>query len=356
MGVEGGLDGTALFCLFGAAQAAALALGVASMGRGDPRPSGSLSLLLLTLAAAVAAVTIQHGKLFANQLPWILAEVSAPFVFGPTLFFYAQVVVGRHVSAKVLLHGIPALAWGGYLVAFTCERQWLGSDFLPRWLPPDWLLVAYMLAYTTWAAHLAFQKGAGTRALRSHLPILRLTVLVLVAIHGAQGLRFLFPDVRGMADIVPLTGAGSAYFISILAFRRSLQFVRPDPARRRSDPSQALTPEREQRISERLMELLASEKPHLNESVSLAEVANRLGISRSHLSQAVNARLGTNFSALLNRYRVEEACRLLGDPAFDHLTIDAIGYQAGFQSRSTFYSAFKQIRGETPGQTRRRRS
>jgi AraC-like DNA-binding protein len=66
--------------------------------------------------------------------------------------------------------------------------------------------------------------------------------------------------------------------------------------------------------------------------------------------------LGTNFSALLNRYRVEEACRLRGDPAFDHLTIDAIGYQAGFQSRSTFYSAFKQIRGETPGQTRRRRS
>ena len=94
----------------------------------------------------------------------------------------------------------------------------------------------------------------------------------------------------------------------------------------------------------------------IDDDEQLAELASRLGVSRSDLSHVVNAELGVNFATLISEHRVAEAARLLQDPACDHLTIDAIGYQSGFRSRSAFYSAYKQIRGETPRQTRRSRS
>jgi AraC-like DNA-binding protein len=98
------------------------------------------------------------------------------------------------------------------------------------------------------------------------------------------------------------------------------------------------------------------DRPYLNENLNLADLATRLKVSRAHLSQVVNAGLGSNFSDFLSRYRVEEAERLFADPDLQHLTIEAIGYEVGFRSRSAFHSAFKRARGETPARARQRLS
>ena len=52
----------------------------------------------------------------------------------------------------------------------------------------------------------------------------------------------------------------------------------------------------------------------------------------------------------MNSYRVEEAKRRLADPRSHYLTIVAIAQEAGFNSKSAFYTAFRKHTGMTPSQ------
>ncbi len=52
----------------------------------------------------------------------------------------------------------------------------------------------------------------------------------------------------------------------------------------------------------------------------------------------------------MNEYRIEEVKRRMVDPAYKHLTILAIAYDAGFNSKSSFNTIFKQKTGQTPSE------
>ncbi len=84
--------------------------------------------------------------------------------------------------------------------------------------------------------------------------------------------------------------------------------------------------------------------PQLNRDI----VAEKLGISSGYLSQQLNACSGINFSEYINQYRVAEVKRLLLDPTFKTYSLLAIGYEAGFNSKSTFYATFKKATGLSP--------
>lgn len=84
--------------------------------------------------------------------------------------------------------------------------------------------------------------------------------------------------------------------------------------------------------------------PYLN----VDTLAEKLGITTSHLRLLIKTKHNSSFSEYINRLRVEKAKKLLSDPNFDHYTLQAIGEDAGFNSRSTFYRCFKKITGLTP--------
>lgn len=83
-------------------------------------------------------------------------------------------------------------------------------------------------------------------------------------------------------------------------------------------------------------------------------VAKKLGISVGYLSQKLKENTDLNFSEFVNIYRVEEVKRLLVDPDFDAYSILAIGYEAGFNSKSTYYASFKKVTGLSPTAYRQR--
>ena len=59
-------------------------------------------------------------------------------------------------------------------------------------------------------------------------------------------------------------------------------------------------------------------------------------------------RMNTSFYNLVNRFRIEQAKKLLLDPKASHLSIEGIAYECGFKSRSTFFKFFKKEVGMTP--------
>ena len=91
-------------------------------------------------------------------------------------------------------------------------------------------------------------------------------------------------------------------------------------------------------------------KKYLEPDLSMNTLADALNMSASHMSKLVNSYSNFNFSDYINSLRVEQSKKFLADHTFNHYTIVSIGLECGFNSRSTFYSAFKKFTSKTPTQ------
>lgn len=98
--------------------------------------------------------------------------------------------------------------------------------------------------------------------------------------------------------------------------------------------------------------LMKEAKIYRDSSLGLDSISKMLNISSNYLSQLVNKLSGSNFSDYVNIYRIEDAKIKLRDPNFLNYTILDIGLESGFNSKSTFYSAFKKHVGISPKQYR----
>lgn len=95
-----------------------------------------------------------------------------------------------------------------------------------------------------------------------------------------------------------------------------------------------------------LEKIIVAEGLHKDPNLKLSELAKKINISTHQLSQLLNENLGKSFSTYINEYRIEEACKLITTDS--RFTFEAIGYEVGFNSKSTFYAVFKKIKGVTP--------
>ena len=102
--------------------------------------------------------------------------------------------------------------------------------------------------------------------------------------------------------------------------------------------------------------IFETDKPYLNPDFTLEELANSLSIARHHLSQILNSEMETNFYNLINQKRIEHSLDHINQYAELGLTIEGIGYECGFSSKSSFFYNFKKMVGLTPGEYIRKMS
>jgi len=104
------------------------------------------------------------------------------------------------------------------------------------------------------------------------------------------------------------------------------------------------------KVTKQLETYLKTDKPYLNPGLKQSEVAKKLKISSSELSQILNQFLGTNFSDYVNKYRIEEFVEKARDKSSLKYTLTALSEQCGFSSRSSFFRAIKKHTGQTPSE------
>ncbi|MDT7832374.1 helix-turn-helix domain-containing protein [Flavobacteriaceae bacterium S356] len=109
-----------------------------------------------------------------------------------------------------------------------------------------------------------------------------------------------------------------------------------------------------ERDFEKINQYITSEQRFLDAQLTMNILAQELYMSPSHVSKIINNYSDYNFSDYINSYRVEQAKKLLADNDFDSYTMVAIGLECGFNSKSTFYTAFKKLTNLTPTQYRER--
>ncbi|MGM5469574.1 helix-turn-helix domain-containing protein [Flavobacteriaceae bacterium LMO-SS05] len=106
--------------------------------------------------------------------------------------------------------------------------------------------------------------------------------------------------------------------------------------------------EKHQNDFKKIKNHIIESKLYLDPLLSMEFVASELGMSKSYFSKLINSYSSYNFSDFINSLRVEQAKKFLSDDEFSQYTIVAIGLECGFNSKSTFYSAFKKFTSETP--------
>ncbi|PLX12736.1 MAG: hypothetical protein C0598_05510 [Marinilabiliales bacterium] len=109
----------------------------------------------------------------------------------------------------------------------------------------------------------------------------------------------------------------------------------------------------EDKLNTRLVSFFENSKPYLNPDLSLQSLAHDLSVSRHQLSATINLKQQMNFFELVNSYRVKEVEELMKNDPEGKIKIYELAYDAGFNSKATFYRIFKQFTGQTPNDYRK---
>jgi len=99
-------------------------------------------------------------------------------------------------------------------------------------------------------------------------------------------------------------------------------------------------------LASKLERLMNQQKAFKDPDLKLNSLSKMLTVSPHQLSQLLNEHLENNFTTYINSYRIEEACGII--ITNNRLTLEAVGYEVGFNSKSTFFTAFKKHTGMTP--------
>jgi len=103
-----------------------------------------------------------------------------------------------------------------------------------------------------------------------------------------------------------------------------------------------------------LKEYMLSEEPYLDPSLSVSSLANEMKIPDKELSVLINHYLNQHFFDFINEYRIEKAKKLLVSIERKEHTILEILYEVGFNSKSSFNTAFKKYAKVTPTEYRKK--
>lgn len=118
-----------------------------------------------------------------------------------------------------------------------------------------------------------------------------------------------------------------------------------------SKPHQILLSAQEAKeILETVDEYIKNSECFINEKLTIIDVAEATNIHPKRISHSINSDQKVNFNHYINAHRVAYAKKLLKSDTTKHLSIEGIGLESGFHSKTTFYSAFRRIEGMTPAQ------
>ena len=98
----------------------------------------------------------------------------------------------------------------------------------------------------------------------------------------------------------------------------------------------------------KIEKVMQNEKLYLNSELTLSELSDKLESHNSLISNVINTQFQKNFNDFVNEFRVNVFKEKIKDPKFQHLTLLAIAFDCGFNSKSTFNRAVKKVTGEMP--------
>lgn len=287
-----------------------------------------LGILVLAFSIRVAKSVFLY---FNPALPKICLQVglSACFLIGPSLYYFFRSVLDKRDR-------IPD-TWKWSLGIQVGAILFTGILFPYVTHPGIWNNIIVYVIYAQWLLYVVatgFLLKPFVVKRPTFLLVLYLANCIIFLIYQAALFRLL-PGIY-------ISGPISFTFMLFLTIFFSLYGTgfESKPEKKKIADTDA------QLWIDKLEKVIREKELYKDPNLKLNDLAQQINISMHQLSQLLNDNLGKSFSTYINEYRITEACKLILSSG--HLTFEAIGYEVGYNSKSTFYTAFKKVKGTTP--------
>lgn len=147
---------------------------------------------------------------------------------------------------------------------------------------------------------------------------------------------------EGYSDITPILVFALLLLLGLLGIRTD---ILRESARRRGRSVQSRDASE---LFSQIAQAMVDDELFLNPELSLLDLALHLNAAPDSVSAAITAAGNRGFRELVNSYRIDRFLSLTAQGAAAELTIEAVAFDAGFNSKSSFYRAFQQVTGSTP--------
>lgn len=303
------------------------------------------------LGALLIVLSLRIGKsvvyFFDRRLPRIYLQVglTACFFIGPFLYFFIKAEIGQIRKMRK--------AWVWQLVAWVVVIALVGIVYPYEYSPKLWGKTIIPSIYLQWGFYVAlsifsliplFKKIARKEALKTFEKWI-LAICATVTILFVCYVWSYFNITRGSYINAALWFSLIIYVvIFVLLYRKKtndlFSFTPPKYAEKKLDLEDT------ELIIGRLKKAMVEKELYKNPNLKIGDVAKEINVPGYQLSRVLNDAIDKNFTLFVNEYRINEACTILSQPT--NLTIDSVGDEVGFNSKSTFYATFKKIKGITP--------
>lgn len=323
------------------------------------------------LALLLLIIGIQMGGFILRQTELTHALVSVNcaygFIYGPLVYFYTKSMVYRDFKFSKIdfLHAMPFVV---VLLLALFDNTICKSRFYLLYLGSVFIYI--LLSLLTIRSYRTILKHTQSDFDRLKLSWLQLYINIFMVLIVADMLQML----ANLLSAPPLliTVFDIFVFLMMLLFITSMVFkglMQPKifMGINKEDEMIAslnktkyaysnLSKNESKTLLKQLEKYMTTYKPYLEPSLSLSQLADLLEMPSRHLSQAINQHMNKNFLDYINTKRIEESMEMLINSTDKKETIKEIMYAVGFNSRSSFHTAFKKKVGLSPSEFKAKHS
>ena len=333
-------------------------------------------LLFLISCFLFRYVTAEIDPTGAHYILNRLLSISY-YVIGVVIYFYlkCQLNARYRLARKDLWHFLPVFIYVGLFFINTIQTYRLGSD----WERPlfyeimSWFYIVYRSVGTliywllSWRLYQKYRlwlptersdtEGVEFKWFRNILIALGIVVFSSIGLNLYD--NFVFTTPVWIDTSQELLVAFGIYYLSFMGYLQyqPQQLVYDVPVNGTEDKEETnLTslliskmPDAEiEEWKSKILTLIEQDKLYLNPELTLTDIAQRLQTHSKLISAVINEAFDKNFNDFVNEYRVNVFKTKVNDPKLTHLTLLAIAFECGFNSKSTFNRAVKKVTGEMP--------
>jgi AraC-like DNA-binding protein len=357
-----------LLCYFGGILGIILSIVILTISKGKKEIKISLATVLIVASFMIILGAFNYSGKIINFIHLIRVDSPIHFLFSPAVYLYTLATFNTNFKYRKihLLHLLPFLvniiqflplyfSSTAFKLSYYNELHLHGTIVIPMlYLMKTISLLVYFIAQLYLAVKFKIIKtllDKSNRQLKSWFLIYFSSQFILIAgllVDHLSSLS-LFADpyrfgINMVAIFLYLTVVALLFFPSLL-----YGYVYFENSNKEKYSNSKLSNQWKYDVLNKLnIYIKSDEKPFLNVKLTLLEVATNLNVSSQQLSQVINEQNNLNFNDFINSYRIEESKDLLISTSYSNLTIDAIAQKSGFNSKSTFYTAFKKHVGATP--------